>query len=172
MQKKPGPVILGFDPGTQVTGWGVIRMMANPQLLDYGVLRPPKGKPLESRLHFLFSSALQILAEIQPDYVAVEDPFVGNSAKSALTLGQARGALLVAAVEKGITVASYPPRSIKSAVAGRGNATKEQVQFMVQRLLRMKEPPTPLDASDALAVALCHSHRVKMDRMTQQGKRK
>ncbi|MBD3165411.1 crossover junction endodeoxyribonuclease RuvC, partial [bacterium] len=94
--------------------------------------------------------------------VAVEDPFVGKSARAALALGQARGVLLLAAGRAGIPVASYEPRLVKSSVVGNGGASKEQVQFMVQRLLGLKEPPMPLDTSDALAVALCHLNRRKL----------
>lgn len=150
---------LGFDPGTQATGYGVIRGDKRPMLVDFGTIRPKTGEPLELRLKAIYERALELIDEHKPDVVAVEDPFVGKSARSALVLGQARGVLLLAAAVSGVPVASYPPRSIKAAVVGRGGADKEQVQYMVQRLLGMKKPPTPLDASDALAVALCHVSR-------------
>lgn len=155
------PVILGFDPGTQVTGWGVVTIGRRPKLSNYGVIRTPRGEPMEVRLNVIFEDAETLIRTYQPTVVAVEDPFVGKSVASALALGQARGVLLVAAARAGLEVASYSPRSVKSSVVGRGGATKEQVQFMIQKLLGLDEPPKPADASDALAVALCHVHRMQ-----------
>lgn len=148
--------MIGFDPGTQVTGFGVITRTRKPRCVDVGIIRPKKGEALEVRLNEIFSRALELIHEYKPVSVAVENPFVGRSAAAALTLGQARGVLLLAAVRCGVDVASYSPRSIKAAVVGRGAASKEQVAYMIQRLLGLREIPSPLDASDALAVAYCH----------------
>jgi crossover junction endodeoxyribonuclease RuvC len=153
------PVVLGFDPGTQATGYGVVTGGKRPKLIDFGAVKTRSGEVLEARLKTIHARALELIDRHKPDIVAVEDPFVGKSARSALVLGQARGVILLAAAIRDLPVASYPPRAIKAAVVGRGGATKEQVQFMVQRLLGMKKPPEPLDASDALAVALCHVSR-------------
>ena len=154
-------VVLGFDPGSQVTGWGVIRNGSSPSMEGVGVIKPPSGESIEIRLEKIYSEAKKLIKKYKPDIVVVENPFVGKSASSALVLGQARGVILLAATRSGLEVASYAPRAIKSSVAGNGNASKEQVQFMVQKLLYLKEAPTPLDASDALAVAMCHIHRSK-----------
>ncbi len=158
------PTVIGIDPGTQVTGWGVITVARRPQMLECGAIRTKSGEPLEQRLYQIFSEVDDLLVRFRPAALAVEDPFVGKNARSALVLGQARGVVLVAGVRREIPVAHYPPRSVKSAIVGKGNAGKEQVQFMVQRLLGLREPPKPLDASDALAVALCHLHRGRLRR--------
>ncbi len=130
-----------------------------PAMAGCGVIRPPRGAPLEKRLEVIYTQARELIRRFRPAAVAVEDPFVGKSVSSALALGQARGVLLLAAAREEVPLASYSPRAIKMAVVGRGSASKEQVQFMLQRLLGLREPPAPLDASDALAVALCHMHR-------------
>ncbi|MBZ0264737.1 crossover junction endodeoxyribonuclease RuvC [bacterium] len=156
---KPAQIVLGFDPGTVATGWGVIERGRKHRLLGYGALRPKKDESLEQRLLFLFNGANELIQSYHPTVVAIEDPFVGKNARSALALGRAGGVLLVAAAQNNLEIANYTPRTIKSAIVGRGAATKEQVQFMVQRLLGLQEAPKPLDASDAIAVALCHLNR-------------
>jgi crossover junction endodeoxyribonuclease RuvC len=159
MPKKTNDIILGFDPGTQVTGWGAVRNVRPPRMLGVGIVRPKRGEPLESRLKTIYDEALRLIDRHKPSVVVVEDPFVGKSVSSALALGQARGVLLLAAAQRNLPVVSYSPRSIKAAVVGRGSASKEQVAFMVRTLLGLREAPTPLDASDALAVALCHASK-------------
>ena len=159
MPKHTNDIILGFDPGTQVTGWGVVRNGRPLEMVGVGVVRPKRGEPLESRLKTIYDEALKLIGKYKPTVVAVEDPFVGKSVSSALALGQARGVLLLAAAQRDLPVVSYSPRAVKAAVVGRGGATKEQVAFMVRTLLGLREEPKPLDASDALAVALCHASR-------------
>ena len=159
--KRHDGIILGLDPGTSITGWGAIRNGVRPAFIECGAIRPPQRDALEFRIERIYAGTLELIDRFRPETVAVEDPFVGKSARSALVLGQARGVILLAAVRKGIEIASYPPRTIKSSVVGSGSATKEQVQFMVRQLLGMKTPPTPIDASDALAVALCHLNRTR-----------
>ena len=154
-----GPVVIGFDPGTTVTGYGVIRAGVRSELLEVGVVRPTRGELIEVRLQTIYSNAIELIRKYNPKTVAVEDPFVGKNPHSALVLGQARGVLLLAAAELGVEVAHYSPKAVKSSIVGRGSASKEQVQFMVQKQLGLSEMPGPLDASDALAVALCHVHR-------------
>lgn len=151
--------VLGFDPGTRVTGWGMVAGQHRAELVEVGVIKPVSGQPLELRLDAIYSGARELIERLAPDVVAVEDPFVGKSVSSALKLGQARGVLLLAAARAGVPVASYSPKAVKASVVGRGTAAKEQVQFMVMRLLGLLDPPEPLDASDALAVALCHLNR-------------
>ncbi len=158
---KPGDVIAGFDPGSAVTGWSMVRMGRQHELLECGAIRTKSNAPLEQRLATIFDNVCERIAEYKPAIVVVEDPFMGKNVKSALTLGQARGVILLAAAKAGLEIASYPPRSIKASIVGKGSASKEQVQFMVKRLLNLRELPQPLDASDAVAVALCHIHKHK-----------
>ena len=151
--------IIGFDPGTVVTGFGVVTAGSRPELLEAGAIRPKRGEEIEKRLHTIYTRAVELIRSYKPEVVAVEDPFIGKNPQSALVLGQARGVLLLAAAEAGLPVAHYSPRAVKASIVGRGSASKEQVQFMVMQLLGLKSMPEPLDASDAIAVAMCHHHR-------------
>ncbi len=151
--------ILGIDPGSQVTGYGFIE--AGPgrsRALLYGILRPRRGLSLPDRLHAIYRDLAAIIAEHEPEVVSVETAFYHKHARSALVLGHVRGVVLLAAREAGLPVQEYAPREIKLSVTGNGNAAKEQVGLMVRGILGLKETPV-LDASDALAAALCHWHR-------------
>ena len=155
--------VLGIDCGTEVTGWGVVEsdMAARTPLLvcrGYGAVKLAKQKTLAERLMQVFDELSAQMRHHQPDVVAVEEVFYSVNAKSALKLGQMRGVALLAAGVVGLPVAEYSPLSIKSAVVGYGLAGKEQVQFMVARLLDLDKPPEPADAADALAIAICHLH--------------
>ena len=155
--------VFGIDCGTEITGFGVVetRVTARElqlQCLTLGGIHLPKNKSLPVRLEQVFRELCQALDEYQPDVVAVEEVFYSVNAKSALKLGQVRGVALLAAATKGLPVAEYAPLRIKQSVVGYGLAKKEQVQFMVQRLLRLEELPEPADAADALAIAICHIH--------------
>ena len=153
--------VLGVDPGTAATGYGVLdRDGAGAlRLLECGVIRPPAGAPLAERLAAIFEGMTELIARHRPDAVAVEAVFVQKNARSALILGHARGVILLAAAQAGLAVAEYPPAMIKKAVVGAGAATKAQVQLMVARILRLKTPPQPADAADGVAVALTHAVR-------------
>lgn len=147
--------ILGVDPGSQKTGFGVIEKSAGKfHYVTSGLIRLPKGN-LPDRLKIIHSSLLDIIAEYRPEVMAVEDVFFARDPKAALKLGQARGAAIVAGVSQELTVAEYAPTTIKQSVVGRGRAGKEQVQHMVVTLLKLPSTPAE-DAADALAVALCH----------------
>lgn len=149
--------VIGIDPGLGTTGYGIIdEENGKMKLRSYGTIRPPQGKPLSERLDFLFSRLVELVEQYQPSFLALEDSFFSRNVKSALLLGQARGVLLLAGARMGLTCREYAPRKIKQSLTGNGAAQKQQVQFMVQNLLRLKEPPQPLDSSDALAVAICH----------------
>jgi crossover junction endodeoxyribonuclease RuvC len=154
-------IILGIDPGTAVTGYGVVSRSDDGavSLLECGVIRTASRAPLPERLRDIYEGVNELLARHRPDAVAVEGVFFGKNVRTAVVLGHARGAILVAASLHQLEVAEYPPSEVKSAVVGNGRATKEQVQFMVQRLLRLREPPRPDDAADGVAVALCHCFR-------------
>jgi crossover junction endodeoxyribonuclease RuvC len=151
-------VILGIDPGTAVTGYGVVsrRDDGTPTLLECGVIRTLASEALPDRIKAIFLGVSEIIDRFEPDSVAIEDVFQGKNVRSALTLGHARGAILLAAALKDLAIAEYSPREIKKAVVGAGGATKDQVGYMVQRHLRLKNPPTPADAADGVAAALCH----------------
>jgi crossover junction endodeoxyribonuclease RuvC len=151
--------ILGIDPGSQITGYGLIEAQpGRSRALLSGTLRPRRGLPLPDRLHAIYRDLTAIVAEHEPDVVAVETAFYHKSARSVLVLGHVRGVVLLAAREAGVTVQEYAPREIKMAVTGSGAATKDRVAFMVRAILNLPELP-PADAADALAAALCHWHR-------------
>jgi crossover junction endodeoxyribonuclease RuvC len=154
-------IVLGVDPGTAATGYGVVtRPDAGPRrLIECGVIRPPARGPLAQRLALIFEEVASLIARHQPDALAVEDVFVHRNARSALILGHARGAVLLAAARAHVAVAEYNPRQIKAAVVGTGAASKRQIQLMVARHLGLKTPPEPADAADGVAVALTHCLR-------------
>ena len=151
-------LILGIDPGTAVTGYGVVARTGGGalSLVECGVVRTSPGQPLPVRIKEIFVEISELLDRFTPAVMVVEDVFQGKNVKSALTLGHARGAILLAAALREIPIAEYTPREIKKAVVGNGNATKDQVGFMVQQQLRLKTAPTPSDAADGVAAALCH----------------
>jgi crossover junction endodeoxyribonuclease RuvC len=155
--------VFGIDCGTEVTGFGVVdsEEQARDSRLNccaMGAIRLAKTRALPERLEQVFSELNAELERWRPDAVAIEEVFYSVNAKSALKLGQVRGVALLAAARLGIPVAEYAPLQIKSSVVGYGLAKKEQVQFMVARLLKLAELPEPADAADALAIAICHIH--------------
>jgi len=155
--------VFGIDCGTEVTGFGVVETCDNGreswlECKVLGGIRLAKSKTLPVRLEQVFRELTEALIQWRPDVVAIEEVFYSVNAKSALKLGQVRGVALLAAACQGLPVAEYAPLKIKSSVVGYGLAKKEQVQFMVARLLALKELPQPADAADALAVAICHIH--------------
>lgn len=153
--------MLGVDPGTLSTGYGVV--MQSPSGLSCvasGSIRPGGQRPLPFRLREIYRGLARIMDTYKPDECAVESAFYGRNAQSALKLGHARGVSLLAAAERSLPTFEYSPREVKKAVAGRGSASKEQVQFMVRALLGMGKEPLPHDASDALGIAICHLHRL------------
>ncbi len=151
-------LILGIDPGTAVTGYGVVAKEGGSavSLVECGVVRTSSREALPVRIREIYEAVAALIARHAPSVVVVEDVFQGKNVQSALKLGHARGAILLAAALDEIPIAEYSPREIKKAVVGNGNATKDQVAFMVQQQLRLKAPPKPADAADGVAVALCH----------------
>ncbi len=149
--------IIGVDPGSDTTGYGVIDSDGRHyELIEYAGIRAPKHLTFAERLLTISLKLEEVIERLSPQACAVEDTFYAVNVKSALKLGQARGAVLVAAARAGVEVFEYSPLEIKSALVGYGRAEKQQVQEMVRVLLGMKNAPEPLDASDALAVAICH----------------
>ena len=150
-------VVLGIDPGLRICGWGVLRAGTQPEYLASGTIRPRTTDRMEQRLLTINEGVAGLIEQYGVQEVAVEDPFVGALAPaSALAIGQARAAALIAAATAGVVAELYTPTAVKAAVAGYGQGDKRQVQSMVKLLLALDQPPEPLDASDALAVALCH----------------
>lgn len=153
-------IILGIDPGSRATGYGVISTGPVARMLGGGVIKTDSKAPLPERLHTIHAAVAEVIAEYKPSVVAVEDLFNAKNARSSLILGHARGVILLAGAEAGLLVSEYAPREVKQSLTGNGGATKEQVLFMVQRLLGVKDK-MPLDQSDALAVALTHMSRTR-----------
>lgn len=151
-------IILGVDPGSRVTGYGLIDRQGDEiQYLNCGLIRPPPKAPFYERIHGIFHSLSDLMGQNRPVEMSLEDLFYAKNIQSSLKLGHARGAALIAAMECGVSIFEYSPLEIKKSVVGYGRADKEQVRAMVKTLLGMKEDP-PLDASDALAAAICHAH--------------
>lgn len=153
-------LVLGVDPGSLRTGWGAIESDGRRhRLLEMGVLRPPSRASLEARLRFVHEGLSELIARLHPQALAVEDVFHAANTRSALVLGHVRGVVLLAGAQAGLPVSAFPPATVKAQVAGYGRAEKSQVAFMVARLLELPTDVQAGDASDALAVALCHAHQ-------------
>jgi crossover junction endodeoxyribonuclease RuvC len=158
-------VVLGIDPGLANTGYGVVlRRSGRLAALDGGVIETRPGVPAERRLALLHERVRDLIVEHEPDAVALEALYFGQNVATAFAVGQARGAVLVAAGGRGVPCCDYTPQQVKGAVCGSGRAPKDQVQRMVQSLLRLPGPPRPDHAADALAVAICHANHAPMAR--------
>jgi len=154
--------VIGVDPGLTITGFGILDYKGGQiRTVAFGTIKPPVKESLPNRLEYLNSHMTELLEKFEPNAFAIEDTFFSQNVKSALLLGQARGVLLLAAASKGIPSMDYAPRKVKQSVVGNGAADKTQVQYMVQQILKMDEPPKPLDVSDALAIGLCHINQNK-----------
>lgn len=152
-------MILGVDPGTASTGYGVISVFGNHlEVLDYGVVQTPSEAPLERRLELIFNEITKILERHQPAAAAVESLYFNANVRTALAVGEARGVALLACAQVGCPVFEYTPQQVKQAVVGYGKAEKQQVMEMVRVLLGMSEQPQPDHAADALGVAICHAN--------------
>jgi crossover junction endodeoxyribonuclease RuvC len=150
--------ILGVDPGTRVTGWGAISIGdGEPRAIACDVIAPDARWPIERRLERIFLDLREVIARYAPTAVAIEEPFVGANVRSAMAIGEARTAAMLAATLAGVPVRHYPPARIKQVVAGYGQGDKLQVREMLRLQLGLAEAPKDLNASDALAVALCHA---------------
>jgi len=151
--------IIGIDPGTRITGYGIIQVTASGETpLDFGCIRPSPSLPISERYLTIFEAITHLIEKHQPDALAVETQFMYKNAQSALKLGMAKGAVLLAAAKAKVPIFEYAPKKAKLAVVGNGSASKEQLQKMIQLLLRLPQLPEPEDAADALAPALCHAH--------------
>ncbi|MCX6010842.1 MAG: crossover junction endodeoxyribonuclease RuvC [Chloroflexi bacterium] len=157
-------IILGIDPGTITTGYGVIEAEDDEAtLVDCGALTASERSPIGERLSYIYQRLLEIIARFNPDVVAIESPFVAKNVKSALAIGKAQAIAILAAAEGKIPTHEYSPAEVKQRVANYGASSKEQVQEMVKLQLGLAQVPHPADAADALAVALCHLRRMHLD---------
>lgn len=155
-------VILGIDPGTLKTGYGIIRISEGRLVpVDYGVIRPPAKLKLTDRYLIIYEGIESLIEQFQPEILVVETQFVNKNPAVAIKLGMARGVAIIAAKKKRMQVFEYVPARAKLAVVGTGRASKHQVQGMIQRLLNLTEPPQSEDAADALALAVCHAQSSK-----------
>ena len=151
--------VLGIDPGSQTTGWGVVEGDGRRYtLVAYGSIRAPSTQKFSSRLLKMCNGLEEVIAQHRPDACALEDAFLATNVKVSMKLGQVRGVALLVAEKAALEIHEYSPRLIKQTVVGYGNAEKHQVQEMVRLLLKLKSIPSPHDAADALAVAICHFH--------------
>jgi crossover junction endodeoxyribonuclease RuvC len=149
-------IAIGIDPGTARLGYGVIESEPDPQAIDYGVIVTDADLPMEQRLLMIHGAMTELIERFRPDALAVERLFFARNVTTAMTVGQARGVVLLSAAERGIPIAEYAPSEVKQAVVGYGKADKQQIQEMVRIMLGLESTPRPDDAADALAIAICH----------------
>lgn len=162
-------ITLGIDPGTARLGYGLIRGGLNPQLIDAGVIETWPDEPMHQRLITLYEGTQELISEFQPDILAIEQLFFARNVTTAISVGQARGVVLLAAAQANLKVFEYTPSEIKHAIAGYGKADKSQMQEMVRLILHLNTVPRPDDAADALAVAICHAQTVPFVERINQG---
>ena len=163
--------ILGIDPGLAAVGWGlIVHPAGGPDAVRWGALHTPAGQATAQRLRHIHDALRDLIAELRPEAIAIEQLFFATNVKTAMAVAQARGVIVLATAESGLDAAEYTPLQIKKAVTGRGGATKPQVQKMVAALLGLREIPRPDHAADALAAALCHAHTLKMARLIGPGR--
>jgi len=163
--------VIGIDPGTAITGYGIVEEARDGSLtaLTYGVIQTPAGLEMPARLLILYRHLTEILLLHRPQSGAVEKLFFQRNVRTALSVGQARGVVLLALEEQNLLVGEYSPLEVKQSVVGYGGADKHQVQIMVQALLGLKDIPQPDDAADALAIAVCHLHNSKYQQILKEG---
>ena len=155
--------VLGIDPGIRTTGFGIIDSNAKRlSLIACGTINPKISDALPLRLNHLFEEVDSIINKFSPDIFSIEDMFYSKNVKTAMTLGQARGAMIIAAAQANINIFEFAPRKVKMSVCGNGGASKEQVQYMVMKILNLKEIPGSMDVSDAIAVGICCLNQVRI----------
>lgn len=159
-------IIIGIDPGTRITGYGIIEVVQGGyRVLDYGCIRPPSDLHINDRYLIINQGIEELIDKFCPIYVSVETQYMHKNVQSAIKLGMARAAAILAARKKGVEVVEYTPTVAKKAVTGNGRASKYQIQGMTQKLLKLSEAPTPEDAADALCLAICHAQKIKSRRL-------
>ncbi len=165
--------VLGIDPGSETLGWGVVDGSGSKYaLVGFGTVKSNPRQQFSKRLLNIYNNVAELIETHSPDVISVEDTFYAVNVGVALKLGQVRGLMLLLGEQRGLVIAEYAPRLVKHTIVGYGNADKRQVQEMVKILLKMKDVPTPLDAADALAIAICHFHHCGMQDKVDKAKRK
>lgn len=163
-------IILGVDPGTAITGYGILQSDGDAlQMIAYGAITTPSDWKMPQRLERIYAELVALIAQHQLTDAAIEKIFFSKNVRTALSVGQARGVALLAAAQAGLAIHEYAPLEIKRAVVGYGRAEKTQIQRMVKLLLQLDHVPQPDDAADALAIAICHAHSAKFTRMKDEG---
>jgi crossover junction endodeoxyribonuclease RuvC len=163
-------LVLGIDPGTAITGFGLVREDDRGlALVEYGAITTPSGEPLPERLQVIYRGLAEVIGRHQPEAAAVEELFFSRNVRTALSVGHARGVVLLALADAGLPIHEYKPLEVKRAITGYGGADKHQVQEMVRLLLHLDEAPQPDDAADAVAVAVCHIHSARMATLIAEG---
>ena len=155
--------VLSIDPGLGITGFSILESKGEKiQLIAYGTIKSKSKDGVPERLNYIFQEMTKILNKFMPNSLAIEDAFYSNNVKSAMVLGQARGAVILSGAQAKIPIYEFAPRKVKMSVCGNGAATKEQVAFMVSRILQLSEQPKPLDVTDAMAVGICFFNQEKL----------
>ena len=159
-------IILGIDPGIAIVGFGVIEHVSNRfRVIDYGAITSPAHTPTVDRLNKVYNDLNEIIEKHRPDAMSIEELFFNTNSKTAITVAEARGVLLLSAYRHNIEIAEYTPLQVKQAVTGYGRADKQQVQQMTKALLNLEKVPKPDDTADALALAICHAHSASSQRL-------
>ena len=159
-------IVLGIDPGLTKTGFGLLSISNDtPEIIDYGIIEPNKNDSLSKRLYSIYTDMNQLIEMFNPTIVSIEDIFYGRNVKSALLLGQARGIAMLCAAKYDIPVFEYSAKKVKQAITGNGNADKTQLQYMIKQIFKLKHLPAPLDASDAIGIALCYIYQNKINEL-------
>ena len=159
-------IVLGIDPGLRKTGFGVLSVSNDkPKLIDYGIIEPNKDEKISKRLFTIYNDINQLVEMFCPNIFSIEDIFYGRNVKSALLLGQARGIAMLCAAKHDIPVFEYSAKKVKKAITGNGNADKTQLQYMIKQIFKLKQVPTPLDASDAIGIALCYIYQTRINEL-------
>ena len=159
-------IIIGIDPGLVNTGYGIISIQRNnPSIIDFGIIKPNSREVISKRLFTIFSDVSELMELYKPDVFSIEEVFYSKNFKSALMLGHARGAAILAAAKYKLPVFEYSAKKVKQSITGNGNADKTQLQYMIKQIFKLKQLPSPLDASDALGIALCHLNQMKLNEL-------
>ena len=163
--------ILGIDPGIAIVGFGIVDKNGNRySTVDYGAITTPAHTPLENRLKTIYDEMTLLFANFRPDAMSVEELFFNSNAKTAIAVGQARGVIILSAVENGVPIYEYTPLQVKQALTGYGRASKMQIQQMMKSMLGLSEIPKPDDVADALAIAVCHGNSVRYNDILKGGR--
>ena len=156
-------IVLGIDPGLTTTGFGILSTKNDDtKIIDYGTIEPNRKDTLSKRLYSIYADIEELIKVFSPNILAIEDIFYGRNVKSAFYLGQARGVAMMCAAKHDMPVFEYSAKKVKQAITGNGNADKTQLQYMIKQIFKLKHLPTPLDASDAIGIALCHINQIKL----------